>query len=219
MEHASLARMQNLGWDASPDDIEKVAKEVLASVGVGEDEYSSITASSRQKNSGVDILFTNPSLLSKAKFAVRAAKIYKLKEIMGTPEEKQDAPVWLDRAKSREELKPARLVHRLHEYVSDVVKAWPGGGNGTKHMNGKYVNLNGARIAFSCKGRVIWTATGMSKFSEEERQIGGTGGDACEFEQICEQAAMCEPQLDVLHIAETDRLLCDMPGHSLSPHK
>eukprot|EP00973_Karenia_brevis_P072209 10031990-Karenia_brevis.AAC.1 len=49
-------------------------------------------------------------------------------------EEKND--LWLDRAKTRLEIRPARLIHRVGEYIADVEREKQSNLHVTKVMNG-----------------------------------------------------------------------------------
>eukprot|EP00973_Karenia_brevis_P017416 2388935-Karenia_brevis.AAC.1 len=71
-------------------------------------------------------------------------------------------------------MRPARIVHRVHQYLQDVeISRGDQARKIEKHMNGKFVTANGDRVCYTFRGEQRWTAKGVSFYSDEEREIGG----------------------------------------------
>ena len=151
-----VARMGNLGWDTSKDVIVARAKEVLSNAGVKEDEYVGLHAV-RQEGSLAELLFTSPMALQKAKFSVIGANASYV----------EGKCVWLDVKKGREELRPARLVHRISELIEEAESARPDKMPVGKVMNGKYVKVGEQKVGYSCKASWIWTRFGQERYGKD----------------------------------------------------
>jgi hypothetical protein len=81
--------------------------------------------------------------------------------------------VWLDAKKeraegTRPELRPARLVHRVHETLVDLESSRPSPLEVEKILNGKLVKVGGSRVGFSLHSTWKWTAYAIARYSSED---------------------------------------------------
>ena len=79
--------------------------------------------------------------------------------------------VWLDAAKTREELRPSLLTHRCADVMTDVeAEKGADAKTVTKCLRGKSVKVGepGARIGYSLQGKWRWTAFAANRYSEED---------------------------------------------------
>jgi len=157
-----VARMGNLGWDCSKEIATTRAKEVLEKAGVKPGDYVGLAASFGQKGSSVELCFTSPMLLQKAKFAISDLEVaYRTDK----------APVWLNVKKDREEMRPARVVHRVTDLIEEAESGRSDGLEVEKKMNGKKVLLgpqgNQHIAGYSNKGVWMWTQWSRNRYTQE----------------------------------------------------
>ena len=150
--------MGNLGWDDSIATVETRAKETLEAEGITDDLYSNLRGM-REKGSAVKINFHTSSSLTRAKLAVaEKRKVYR-----------QGYTVFLDVAKSPEELAPTRETHRMHEILTNYY-------NGTMVVDDITMSLKMRSVSYKNKvvvkrtfGSWQWTAEGQRLWSQDER--------------------------------------------------
>ena len=159
-EQRTYGRIGNLGWDSESATILKNAKAALQKIGIGEDEYSCLSAV-RDKGSIASLTFKNPQRLQEAKRLMRAEKF----RVQGIEKE-----VWVDVEKSRAELKPARLIHRITEILEEYEGARESPQPITKVMNGKQVKMGGELLAWSQHGQLQWGRFACKRYSDEDRE-------------------------------------------------
>jgi len=155
-----VARIGNLGWDEKKEVIVKRAKEILMKAGVGQDDYIGVSAT-RKEGSQAELCFNSPILLQKAKFSVRAL------EFCFT----NDKPVWLDVRKDFEELRPARIVHRITDLITEAESGRSDKLPVEKFLNGKYVKVGTDRAGYTCKGSWVWTSFATGRYDQEFRDM------------------------------------------------
>eukprot|EP00973_Karenia_brevis_P020047 2751026-Karenia_brevis.AAC.1 len=68
-----------------------------------------------------------------------------------------DQPVWLDRSKSWEEMRPARVIHKIHRYLVDCEKNQQQKLEVTKFVGPKHVNVGVEKACYTLKGELKWT--------------------------------------------------------------
>ena len=109
------------------------------------------------------LTFDTPENLAKARLAFQAQRI-----------EHGQRRIWLDAAKSKAELLPARLVHRAFTCVSsaeaerDGVKI-----ELTKDMPGKQLKTGKTVVGYSLRGEWKWSAFARERYGEELLEILG----------------------------------------------
>ena len=161
-EERVVARMGNLGWNDSKATVVKRAKEVLEKAGIKESDYVGLCASFREKGSNAELCFNTPQLLQKAKFSIRELE---------TAYRSDGAPAWLDVKKDKEEMRPARVVHRVTELIEEAESGRSDKLVVEKVMNGKKVLVgpqDSQHIAgYSNKGVWMWTQWSRNRYSDE----------------------------------------------------
>jgi hypothetical protein len=83
----------------------------------------------------------------------------------------KDKQVWLDMKKDREELRPARVVHRITELIMEAESGKSDSMEVEKFLNGKYVKVGDNRAGFTAKPFRIWTQWGCNRYSQEFREM------------------------------------------------
>ena len=155
-----VAKIGNLGWDEKKEVIVKRAKEILIQAGVSQDDFTGLSAT-RREGSQAELCFNSPILLQKAKFSVRAL------EASFT----NDKPVWLDVRKDREELRPARVVHRITDLITEAESGRSDKMPVEKFLNGKYVKVGTERAGYTNKGSWVWTSFANGRYNQEFRDM------------------------------------------------
>eukprot|EP00973_Karenia_brevis_P063048 8764305-Karenia_brevis.AAC.1 len=105
--------MQNLAWNGTKEGVEEKAREVLTQAGVPMESVEKIDGGNRKTFNGVDIVFKQPAHIATSKTRVRMLQKCLLKDCADVPAEMKNNVVWFNRAKTRQELRPARLIHRI----------------------------------------------------------------------------------------------------------
>ena len=107
----------------------------------------------------------SPDQLQKARLLVRAfSKIYV-----------DDRVVWLDVKKSREELRPARIVHRMTEMIQEFESAEQNPLKVEKKLNGKYVEVGDhKRVGQVRKGSWVWLPFALERYETDQLEFAKT---------------------------------------------
>ena len=108
-------RVGNLGWDTDGETLKARCKEVFVAADVKPTEHSDFLAMvNRRLNTGsaVECIFHNGADFTKAAFNVKLLA----KKFEGTG----DRTVWLDKKKTREDLRPNRMVHRAADSLQQL---------------------------------------------------------------------------------------------------
>jgi hypothetical protein len=143
----------NLGWDTDAATLLQRAKDVLTEIGCLDTVDSMKATFSRSPGSSIDILFKAPEALTRAREMLSALKkVYRTDEL--------DKCVVLVIRKSREELRPNRLVHRAAEFLEEAIREHKNAldtKTGTKDVRGKLVSLQDmGRVGGCIAGRWHW---------------------------------------------------------------
>ena len=162
-EQRTHAVLGGLGWDETAERLMQVASTTLTAAGVNSTTYGAATAIVSRNNEGstVQLVFRTPAELSAAKFLVRAAAC---KGWSGKN-------VWLDAKKSRAEMKPARLVHRIAQVLQDFEDGRPDTQALEKNMVGKNVRIPAGQLGWSRAGVWIWTGLAKARYTTEQLDI------------------------------------------------
>ena len=81
----------------------------------------------------------------------------------------------LDVKKSRAELRPARITHRVTEMIEEMEKAEQTPLPVTKRMNGKYVEVGVRNTVGQVRnGAWTWTAFAKDRYTEEQLKVAKT---------------------------------------------
>ena len=154
----TVARMGNLGFDTPGAEIVKRAKEALIAANVPAETCGAVAAVRRDQGSAAEIVFMSEQALKAASIAVRA------QELTYVP----GKYVWVNVAQTREERKPARIVHRMHDCLVDMEKLSGRGLAVVKNVPGKYVTVGNDKVGFSLRGEWKWTAYATSRYHGQE---------------------------------------------------
>lgn len=170
----TIGRLGNLGWDTLPDVLETRAREVLKDAEVPAEAIRAVAASVGRlgRGSAVEVSFATAGHMDAAAVAVRALR-----------RTYQDGRVvWLTAARTRAELAPVRSMHRLADFLADVVssEAYHGdrqasrgtGARIARDPQRRAVSLGSERVAVVTAERVIWTRYGVGAFDESTRADG-----------------------------------------------
>ena len=151
-----------LGWDSSGEDLLAKAKEVCAGIGLSELQLNSIVAiAGRNGGSTAELIFDSPALLTQARLKVRALNVSGL----------NGRKVFLDAKKTRRELQPARMTHRVCEAFTEM--AGNHGGDITKiakNLAKKSVSYDGTDVGQTVGGGWKWLPA-SSQWPPEQLQL------------------------------------------------
>ena len=154
-------RIGNLGWDTEADVLLARGKEVLEKANVDPNSHSVVVAAVGRsgKGSACEVTFISPAALQAARLAVQtSAQSFVDSKI-----------VWLDAQKEPEELRAARVIHRIAEMLNEMESARTPSLEVVKNMRGGYVTVGGTRAAYTLRGDVKWAAWAVNRYSEDER--------------------------------------------------
>ena len=158
-EMRTHAVLGNLRYDDSRETVQARAKEVLTEAGFTEGaDYKGLSAT-RQSGSMVELFFSSPSHLLRAKVAIRLLQ----KQFRSA-----EKAVWCDAKKTRAEMRPARIVHRIHDCLSEVEKKKPSDARIEKDVAKKEVLRNDVTIGRMTWGKWRWTPEGQESFNEDQ---------------------------------------------------
>ena len=159
-EQRTIARIGNLGWDQTSETLTERARRVLVEAAVPADHFSGLCpiVNRAGKGSLVELVFSSAVFLQHARLSVRARQL----KIDG------DRIVWLDARKEREELKPARIVHRICECLEDFEQACDNPLPVQKFMNGKFVKVGGTRAGYVFKSSWHWTQWSKTRYDSDQ---------------------------------------------------
>lgn len=155
-----LARLGNLGWDTPAEVLMQRATELLESAGVPHNAVTALTPMVGKAGTGsaCEAMFITENALQQAKLKTRG--------IRKTWVEGKSA--WLDFKKSREELAPARTIHRCAELVEDVEMRRPDRGEVVKNVGAKLVMVNQQRCFYTVGGVLKATHFAAKRYSDAE---------------------------------------------------
>ena len=152
--------------DASPEELTARAKTLLNSAGVPEERYynvTPITSRTTKKGSAALVNFHEPHYLQAAASAVsQASQTF----------EDCSKPAWLAPNKTRTEMKPNMMTHRLGDHLAMIE-----GAKGdlsmpvNKKLDAKFIEVGNKLAVYILHGSIVWTAWGASRFSSEERDV------------------------------------------------
>lgn len=157
----TLARVGNLGWDSDGPELAKRFKELLAKTGIPEDScvWAAPIVGRSGKGSAMQVQFADATTVDRLRAACRAARV-----TYGG-----DRFVWCDVQRTPEELRPAKLVHRVAEVLADFEKGKQDGGlQVEKHMYTKTVTLGGDRVAYILAGKLRFCGPLPDRYSQED---------------------------------------------------
>lgn len=211
----------HLGWDTEAAELMRRAAAIIEQVGMSAHVASSFGVVGRcQTGSAADVLWDSPASMQEAKSRIRAANV------MHT-----DKAVWLDRKKTGEEMRPARVIRRAAEYCDQVELGKADPQSVLKKVGSKIIEVGGTRACFALKGELRPTLYAALRYSAGEirairvrrKRLGRTAGSMrCHLEgrhqrcpkktQVIAALESTGPQWGALFASECDGLR--QQGHS-----
>lgn len=151
--------IRNLGWDLSAKEQLKRAKEILEKAGMDASRYSCLPAP-RAPGSRCELTFKEAAELQDAKRVVR---------VMDHKLPGSEKPVWVDVEKTRAELKPAKLIPRAADLLTEFDRLRTDGGTIDKVLNGNQSKRNNKVVAWTYHGSLQWGKAGRDCYTVGER--------------------------------------------------
>ena len=107
-------------------------------------------------------MFTSPETLQEARSAVRCCATKHHGRVL-----------WLDAAKTRDELRPARLVHRAATAIENMENKFPEPDRLAveKVMNGKQVKAGGKVMLHTYRGNWQWSSDAADRYKPDQMQM------------------------------------------------
>ena len=162
----ALFILGNIGWDASPVELEAGAAEVWTAAGVDLGSVRQTTSTRRQGGSTCDVLFSNKAAGIAAKMQIKRSALIR-----------NGKTVWMDFKKTREQLKPSRMTHRCHESVNrwlqEKFKNTQAGPSATvlltatKDLVGKSISIGAHRIGYATNRQWVWLPQAREYLAQE----------------------------------------------------
>lgn len=149
-----------LGYDTPAETLIERAKQLLTEARIPAESYYDIKAMREGPGSMCEMYFKEAGMLTKAKWAVSTLK----KCVHG------NKPAWLDAKKTKQELRPARMVHRACEVLQSYEDSKIHKAVLSKNMIDKKVLRNGVAVGASRYGKWMWTEEGAQHYTEEQRK-------------------------------------------------
>ena len=162
-ERRTLVRVGNLGWDCDAITLCERFTTFMAAIEILPSEYDKPVAPHRG-GSHVDVLFDHPNTVAKGKLRA-LAKQYSF----GAEDDPHRKKVWIDAKKTREEMRPARIIHRSHAFLETLIKESHPNISVIKDLIGKRVLIAGKPLCFSLRGELKCTAE-ISKWIDGSQQ-------------------------------------------------
>ena len=137
-----------LGWNTTSDDLLAKAREVCTSIGLSNTQLDAIVAiAGRNGGSTAELMFDTPAQLTNARLKVRALNADGL----------SGRKIFLDAKKTRRELQPARVTHRVHEAFTELVGTQGGDiSKISKNLAKKSVAYDGVDMGQTVGGSWKW---------------------------------------------------------------
>ena len=150
-ENRVVAIMGNLGFDTAVQELEARCKTVLQECGFGPEHFSGVASTRRESGSACEIVFASPQLLLQARIKITAMR----KSFQTT----STRFVWLDAKKTRTELKPNRMTHKVNEILETFEgERTEGTQTVSKDLAKKCVKVGTVVMGYSSGQQWKWTA-------------------------------------------------------------
>ena len=161
-----VARSGNLGWDTESTVLLQRAKQALETAGIQNEAWDNLVAAvgRSDRGSACEVVFRDAGALATARMQMRARP---------TTFSPPDRPVWLDAKKTRQELRPARQVHRAAECLKDLGTSRHQMQDNLfeKNMLRRTVNYNGHMLAFVSGSQLKCANKAGDWFTDEELEL------------------------------------------------
>ena len=154
-EQRTVAKIGGFAFDTPAAEMCDFAKAKLEVAGVNADNYSNLH-SPHAKGSWLLLTFSTAKALQDARMTFQARKF-----------ESNGRKIWLDAAKTRAELRPARLIHRAFTAISDQEKDKTDTMDVEKNLKGKQVKVGQEVAAYTLNSELKWTTFARQRYGEE----------------------------------------------------
>ena len=158
-ELRTVAKIGGFEYDTPSKDMVTFASEKLAEAGVSSETFRHLHCPF-QKGSWLLLTFTSPSALQDARMALQSKAFLH-----------NDRKIWLDAAKTRSELKPARIIHRAFTALSEQEKELTDPSVLEKNMKGKQIKMGKTVLAFTLNSELKWTTAAKQRYGEEPCEL------------------------------------------------
>ena len=138
------------------------AKEILVQCAVDPESYTHLAA--MHKGGGCTLTFNSHGHLQIARQKLITAAL----SFAVDPRDNRKIMVFLDAAKTKEELRPALYTHRAFDILTEFEQSMPDEKVIIKDMRGKCVKIAATRIGFSLYGEWRWTPMAVSRYDESQ---------------------------------------------------
>ena len=159
-EQRTVAILANLAWDTPGDEVVRRAKSVLMQAEIPEKDFKDLGPLNRLKGSAAVLTFASHALLQRAR-----RKLDSMQLVVDTLDTKR--VVWLDAKKERSETRPARLVHRAHEALSELELGRSDPIQIDKDLRGKRILSGGKRLGHSVNGAWAWSEAAQQRYTKD----------------------------------------------------
>ena len=154
-EQRVVAKIGGFLFDSPAADMLNFAKEKLAEAGIPSDRFRHLHCP-HTTGSWVLLTFMKPEYLQDARMAFQSSSF-----------RCADRKIWLDAAKTRAELKPARIIHRAYTAITEQEKDQTEPKTIEKNLRGKQIKTGNIVLAFTLNGQLKWTAAARARYTEE----------------------------------------------------
>ena len=160
-EQRTVAKIGNFVYDTPGNEMTSFAASKLAEIGFTADHYKHLH-SPHEKGSWLLLTFASPKLLQDARMAFQARSFTH-----------NDRKIWLDAAKTRAELKPARIIHRAFTALSEEEKELDEPKELEKNLRGKQIKLKGGNtvLAYTLNSELKWTNAAKQRYGDEQCDV------------------------------------------------
>ena len=154
-ELRTIAKIGGFVFDTPAAEMCDFAKAKLTEAGVSPESYSNLH-SPHQKGSWLLLTFSTPKALQDARMALQARAF-----------ECKGRKIWLDAAKTKAELLPARLIHRAFTAISEQETGKDDAKGVEKNLKGKQVKVGNEIAAYTLNSQLKWTTFARQRYGEE----------------------------------------------------
>ena len=158
-EQRTVAKIGGFQFDTPDKDMVSFASEKLTEAGVLADAYRHLHCPFT-KGSWVLLTFSCPSQLQDARMAFQSKAFVH-----------NDRKIWLDAAKTKAELKPARIIHRAYTALSEQEKEVSEPQQLEKNLKGKQIKMGKLVLAYSLYSELKWTTAAKERYGPENCEI------------------------------------------------
>ena len=112
-----------------------------------------------------ELVFSTPDALQRARVLVRA-----IQKSFSQDDGGRNRFVWLDVKKTTEEMRPARIVHRVAEAIQEIEATQSAPLQVDKKLYGKIVEVGGRKVGQVRNGTWVWLPFACNRYSQEQRE-------------------------------------------------